>query len=176
MPLHDWQRNFSSRLAVSDGLSISDVDWSIGQSVYRSMGSSVSDDQSVYWSMSLSVSDSLLVSDGISACLFTGLCVYRSQTVYRSIDLRRSPDALQFVIWLMGDMILLRVLTDNYESNQKTKLYWKIISLFQEIARQLRPQTIRARFGINKVLNAVHCTDLEEDGLLEVEYFFKILE
>lgn len=40
--------------------------------------------------------------------------------------------------------------------------YW------QEIARHLRPRTIRARFGKDKIKNAVHCTDLPEDGILEV--------
>jgi len=44
-----------------------------------------------------------------------------------------------------------------------------------EIAQHLRPTTIRAKYGINRVENAVHCTDLPEDGLLEVEYFFNIL-
>lgn len=37
-----------------------------------------------------------------------------------------------------------------------------------EIARNLRPNTIRARFGVDRVKNAVHCTDLPEDGILEV--------
>uniref|UniRef100_A0A3B4EKF6 Nucleoside diphosphate kinase homolog 7 n=1 Tax=Pygocentrus nattereri TaxID=42514 RepID=A0A3B4EKF6_PYGNA len=45
-----------------------------------------------------------------------------------------------------------------------------------EIARHLRPTTLRALYGRNKVQNAVHCTDLPEDGLLEVQYFFKILD
>ncbi|XP_069492575.1 nucleoside diphosphate kinase homolog 7 isoform X2 [Ambystoma mexicanum] len=45
-----------------------------------------------------------------------------------------------------------------------------------EIARHLRPKTLRARYGKSKVRNAVHCSDLPEDGLLEVQYFFKILE
>lgn len=44
-----------------------------------------------------------------------------------------------------------------------------------DIARHLRPQTLRARFGIDRVKNAVHCTDLPEDGLLECEYFFSIM-
>jgi nucleoside-diphosphate kinase len=43
-----------------------------------------------------------------------------------------------------------------------------------EIAKNLRPNTIRARFGQTRTINAVHCTDLEEDGPLEVEYFFSI--
>ncbi|XP_075844581.1 nucleoside diphosphate kinase homolog 7 isoform X2 [Microtus pennsylvanicus] len=45
-----------------------------------------------------------------------------------------------------------------------------------EIARHLRPETLRAIFGKTKMQNAVHCTDLPEDGLLEVQYFFKILD
>ncbi|XP_012584554.1 PREDICTED: nucleoside diphosphate kinase 7 isoform X3 [Condylura cristata] len=45
-----------------------------------------------------------------------------------------------------------------------------------EIARHLRPGTLRAIFGKTKIQNAVHCTDLPEDGVLEVQYFFKILD
>ncbi|KPP73842.1 Nucleoside diphosphate kinase 7-like [Scleropages formosus] len=45
-----------------------------------------------------------------------------------------------------------------------------------EIARHLRPNTLRALYGKNKVQNAVHCTDLPDDGVLEVQYFFKILD
>eukprot|EP00892_Ulva_mutabilis_P003864 jgi/Ulvmu1/184/UM001_0188.1 len=45
-----------------------------------------------------------------------------------------------------------------------------------EVARALRPKTLRARFGKSKKQNAVHCTDLEDDGPLEVNYFFKILQ
>lgn len=45
-----------------------------------------------------------------------------------------------------------------------------------EIARHLRPHTLRAKFGTDKIKNAIHCTDLPEDSLLEVEYFFKILD
>uniref|UniRef100_A0A9J8B956 Nucleoside diphosphate kinase n=1 Tax=Cyprinus carpio carpio TaxID=630221 RepID=A0A9J8B956_CYPCA len=37
-----------------------------------------------------------------------------------------------------------------------------------EIARHLRPATLRALYGKNKVQNAVHCTDLPDDGILEV--------
>ncbi|KAK1132338.1 hypothetical protein K0M31_016446 [Melipona bicolor] len=45
-----------------------------------------------------------------------------------------------------------------------------------DIARQIRPDTLRAKYGKTKVQNAVHCSDLPEDGILEVEYFFKILD
>mmetsp|Transcript_59505 Transcript_59505/g.141475 ORF Transcript_59505/g.141475 Transcript_59505/m.141475 type:complete len:374 (+) Transcript_59505:182-1303(+) len=45
-----------------------------------------------------------------------------------------------------------------------------------ELARVLRPKTLRAKYGADKVQNAVHCTDLPEDGQLEVEYFFRIMQ
>ena len=45
-----------------------------------------------------------------------------------------------------------------------------------DIARQVRPDTLRAKYGKTRVQNALHCSDLPEDGILEVEYFFKILE
>jgi len=44
------------------------------------------------------------------------------------------------------------------------------------IGRTLRPHTLRAKFGHDKIRNAIHCTDLPEDGGLEVEYFFRILQ
>jgi len=45
-----------------------------------------------------------------------------------------------------------------------------------EIGRHIRPDTIRAKFGLSKVKNAIHCTDLPEDGPLESEFFFSILQ
>lgn len=39
-----------------------------------------------------------------------------------------------------------------------------------EIAKYLRPDTIRAKFGFDRVRNAVHCTDLPEDGVIEVRH------
>ena len=45
-----------------------------------------------------------------------------------------------------------------------------------EIAKSLRPNTIRARFGHNRTMNAVHCTDLPDEGTLDCEYFFVLME
>eukprot|EP00658_Telonema_sp_P-2_P033301 TRINITY_DN24471_c0_g1_i1.p1 TRINITY_DN24471_c0_g1~~TRINITY_DN24471_c0_g1_i1.p1 ORF type:complete len:387 (+),score=101.60 TRINITY_DN24471_c0_g1_i1:176-1336(+) len=45
-----------------------------------------------------------------------------------------------------------------------------------EIARTLRPHTLRAKYGHDRIRNGLHCTDLPEDGMLEVEYFFKLLQ
>ncbi|KAL3700738.1 hypothetical protein R1sor_018760 [Riccia sorocarpa] len=40
------------------------------------------------------------------------------------------------------------------------------------LARQLRPESVRAQFGVNKVKNGIHCTDLPEDGELECKFMF----
>jgi nucleoside-diphosphate kinase len=45
-----------------------------------------------------------------------------------------------------------------------------------EIAKIIRSNTIRALFGKDRIKNAVHCTDLVEDGVLEVQYFFELLQ
>lgn len=45
-----------------------------------------------------------------------------------------------------------------------------------EIAKILRPNTIRSIYGKDRVKNAVHCTDLVDDGVLEVQYFFELLQ
>ncbi len=39
------------------------------------------------------------------------------------------------------------------------------------IAKELRPDSLRARYGLNRVKNVAHVTDLEEDGSLEVNYY-----
>ncbi|KAI9349141.1 nucleoside diphosphate kinase [Obelidium mucronatum] len=43
------------------------------------------------------------------------------------------------------------------------------------LGKKLRPKSLRALYGQDKVKNAVHCTDLEEDGILEVQFFFRIM-
>lgn len=44
-----------------------------------------------------------------------------------------------------------------------------------DMAKELYPDSIRGRFGINRIQNAVHCTDLPQDGALECEYCFRLL-
>lgn len=44
------------------------------------------------------------------------------------------------------------------------------------IAKQIRPHTLRAKYGVDSVKNGVHVTDLPEDGVLESEYMFDILD
>jgi nucleoside diphosphate kinase len=47
-----------------------------------------------------------------------------------------------------------------------------ILFSLKEIARHIRPRTLRALYGKDKVKNAVHCTDLAEDATLEVKVLF----
>lgn len=44
-----------------------------------------------------------------------------------------------------------------------------------ELAKALRPKSFRARFGINTTMNAVHCTDLADDGVMECGFIFETL-
>lgn len=44
-----------------------------------------------------------------------------------------------------------------------------------EMAKDLYPDSIRAKFGNTNIQNAVHCTDLLENSLIEISYFFDIL-
>ena len=44
-----------------------------------------------------------------------------------------------------------------------------------EEANRLNRHSIRALFGRSISENAVHCTDLAEDGPIECEYFFTLL-
>eukprot|EP01064_Diplonema_japonicum_P032635 TRINITY_DN6181_c3_g1_i1.p1 TRINITY_DN6181_c3_g1~~TRINITY_DN6181_c3_g1_i1.p1 ORF type:complete len:367 (+),score=74.34 TRINITY_DN6181_c3_g1_i1:76-1101(+) len=44
-----------------------------------------------------------------------------------------------------------------------------------DIGRVLRPASIRAKYGKTRIENAIHCTDLPEDGVLESDFFFNLL-
>lgn len=37
-----------------------------------------------------------------------------------------------------------------------------------DVAKRILPDTLRAKYGVDTIKNAVHCTDLDEDGVLEV--------
>eukprot|EP01059_Diplonema_ambulator_P037088 TRINITY_DN9626_c0_g1_i2.p1 TRINITY_DN9626_c0_g1~~TRINITY_DN9626_c0_g1_i2.p1 ORF type:complete len:342 (+),score=57.96 TRINITY_DN9626_c0_g1_i2:252-1277(+) len=44
-----------------------------------------------------------------------------------------------------------------------------------DIGKVLRPNSLRAKYGETRVKNAIHCTDLPEDGVLESDFFFNLL-
>ncbi|XP_022255569.1 nucleoside diphosphate kinase 7-like isoform X2 [Limulus polyphemus] len=75
---------------------------------------------------------------------------------------------------ISGPCIVMEIISK--QGPDTPKLFWELVGPHDpEIARLLRPHTLRAKFGTDKVKNSVHCTDLPEDGILEVEYFFKVL-
>ena len=43
------------------------------------------------------------------------------------------------------------------------------------VGKEIAPNSIRAQFGYNRVRNAIHVTDMPEDGLLECNFFFNTL-
>lgn len=71
-----------------------------------------------------------------------------------------------------GPCLALEVRAQNaVETFRETAGPWDV-----EMARALRPKTLRAKFGVDRVRNAVHCTDLGSDGGLECEFFFSTLQ
>jgi nucleoside-diphosphate kinase len=72
-----------------------------------------------------------------------------------------------------GPIIVLEITTKEPDVVSKFRDFvgpWDV-----EMAKELRPDTIRAKFGKNRTENAIHCTDLAEDGIPECAYFFDIL-
>jgi nucleoside-diphosphate kinase len=45
-----------------------------------------------------------------------------------------------------------------------------------EVAKRVRATTLRAKYGVSAACSSVHVTDLAEDGSLECEYIFAILD
>eukprot|EP00968_Pinguiococcus_pyrenoidosus_P004829 scaffold310_cov307-Pinguiococcus_pyrenoidosus.AAC.4 len=44
-----------------------------------------------------------------------------------------------------------------------------------EIAKEIRPHTLRAKYGVDSVRKAIHCTDLPEDSASECRFFFETM-
>ena len=81
--------------------------------------------------------------------------------VYKSVLPEYVPQIEQFI---SGPSIVLEVRQQNV-----VKTFREMVGPSDpEIAKYLRPNTIRAKFGLDRVKNAVHCTDLPEDGTIEV--------
>lgn len=61
-------------------------------------------------------------------------------------------------------------------SEDVVKEFRKIAGPFQwDFAKQLRSTSLRAKYGISDVQNAIHCTDLPEDGENDSNYLFNVL-
>ena len=79
-----------------------------------------------------------------------------------------------------GPVIALRVVRRNSGEEEGNNNNRDVVSAFRadvagpwdvEMARELHPTTLRARYGVDNVQNAVHCTDLAGDGWDECQYF-----
>lgn len=82
------------------------------------------------------------------------------------------PEYADHVLQLCSGLcVALEIRAQNaVETFRQTAGPWDI-----ELAKELRPDTIRGQFGVDRVRSAVHCTDLPGDGALECEYCFKLL-
>lgn len=74
-----------------------------------------------------------------------------------------------------GHCIALCIGRPNDRSNSVQAFREFVGPMDPDLAKRLRPGTLRARYGVDKIRNAVHCTDLPEDGCIELEYLFKTL-
>ena len=82
------------------------------------------------------------------------------------------PEYSDHVVQLSsGNSVCLEIRAENaVEVFRTTAGPWDI-----DMAKELRPASIRAKFALDKVRNAVHCTELASDGQLECEYCFHIV-
>ena len=88
--------------------------------------------------------------------------------VYREVV----PDYSDHVIQLCSGLsVSLELRAENaVETFRQTVGPWDV-----PLAKELRPNTIRAAHAEDNVRCAVHCTDLPTDGTVECEYLFKIM-
>lgn len=82
------------------------------------------------------------------------------------------PEYGDHIVELCGGMCVAMELRaqDAVRTFRQTAGPWDV-----EMAKELRPHTIRGIYGSDRVRNVVHCTDLESDAVSECEYVFKIL-
>lgn len=92
--------------------------------------------------------------------------------VYRSII----PNFFQMLQEICsGNIIALMITKNNYEYSVVDEFRNICGPLYPEIAKALRPSSIRALYGVNPFSNAVHCTDLSDDGEMECRYVFETI-
>ena len=88
--------------------------------------------------------------------------------VYKGVIPEYADHVVQFS---SGLSIALEIRAQNaVETFRVTAGPWDV-----DMAKELRADTIRGRFGVNNILNVIHSTDLAEDGELECEYCFKLM-
>ena len=85
-----------------------------------------------------------------------------------------------------GPVLALRIVSPTNEcphgNDSLVEAFRELVGpLNAELASKIRPKSLRAKFGCTEPggmslsHNAVHCTDLAEDGEMECRYFFGTL-
>ncbi|MCO5602224.1 hypothetical protein L7F22_056352 [Adiantum nelumboides] len=72
-----------------------------------------------------------------------------------------------------GPFIAMEICNEDGQGNPVTSFREFCGPPDSQACKIVRPHTLRAKFGINKVKNGVHCTDLPEDGIMECKFIFK---
>lgn len=105
----------------------------------------------------------------VSSLNFTKVQAEEFLEVYKGVI----PDYMDHVVELCSGLsIALEVRAENaVETFRSTAGPWDI-----EMAKEIRPLSLRGLYGETKVRSAIHCTDLPIDAAAECEYCFRILE
>lgn len=118
----------------------------------------------------------MIVDNGFSITAMKMVHLDRKQSeefyeIYRGVV----TEYLQMVTHLQsGSCLAIEIQGDDEDVQPRFRAFCGPADV--HVGKILRPKTLRAIFGVDKVLNAVHCTDLKEDTLLELEYFFKVID
>ena len=84
-------------------------------------------------------------------------------------------DAIPKFADLIGHMVSapsLALLITGFEGDTVRKFRELCGPYVPEVAKTLRPNTLRAKYGRDPTQNAVHCSDIEEHGEIECRYIF----
>jgi len=82
-----------------------------------------------------------------------------------------------------GPAVALEVCFSGQQRNHSDEGSGGVVAAFRdfvgpwdvEMAKELRPDSIRAKYGVDRTKNAIHTSDLPEDGASECSYLFESL-
>lgn len=92
--------------------------------------------------------------------------------VYKEVLPKEVPDMVEELH--SGPCIVMEITQKIYNSNIVNDFRNLCGPADPDMARKTKPHSLRARYGKTKIQNAVHCSELAEDGVLEVQYFFTL--
>lgn len=104
----------------------------------------------------------------VKSILFEKVQAEEFLEVYKGVIPEYSDHVVHFA---SGLSVAMEIRAENaVETFRVTAGPWDV-----NMAKDLRPDTIRGMFGLDGIMNGVHCTDLPEDAELECEYCFKLI-